>query len=611
MAHVVGQRNGNVIKPVTRNKSEGVSSYRSLLGGDGDFTVSALNTVLNEYAILAADASALSTSFSVTDITDLDSPLPQLGTLAPGDLLMLIQMQGASIDTSDTVNYGDITNLNGAGSYEFVFVQSIVGNTITIDSTTCLVGLRNAYTTIGRTQVVRVPRFDTLTIDSGASVVPVPWNGSTGGVVALNTSNQLILNGAINATAQGFRGGVVEQDSINGSIVYRSGASGAGAEKGEGIAGSAADYDFLEGRFGRGSPANGGGGGNNHNAGGGGGANGDNGNLWNGQGVMSLTNNAAWSLDPGYVANGNALTTSSGGGRGGYTYSSEDLDATVIGPNNFAWGSYDGRREVGGLGGRPLSNNPASRMFLGGGGGAGDSNDSNGTSGANGGGIVHIITPALTGTGTIESNGGDALDTINNFNDGPGGGGGGGTVIVYSIGSVDSITISADGGDGGSQPITVIEAEGPGGGGGGGYVAIRSGTAIMSANGGAGGITTSTGLSEFPENGATNGGSGQTIVGIPSVPLCTGPTAASVSIEGRVKTAFGKGISRAHVAFLDSSGNSTHAVTNSFGYFRLDGLTAGESGTLTVGHKRYFFETNSAFITPVDAVTTIDFIAAD
>ncbi|MCV6005319.1 hypothetical protein OFO99_38365, partial [Escherichia coli] len=79
--------------------------------------------------------SAGATSFQVANVSALDSPIPQLGPLAPGDLLMLIQMQGASINSTDSVNYGSVTALNGAGNYELVTVGSIdiFTNTITIN----------------------------------------------------------------------------------------------------------------------------------------------------------------------------------------------------------------------------------------------------------------------------------------------------------------------------------------------------------------------------------------------------------------------------------------------------------------------------------------------
>ena len=63
---------------------------------------------------------------------------------------------------------------------------------------------------------------------------------------------------------------------------------------------------------------------------------------------------AAWPLDPGYDA---TQTAAAGGGRGGYTYSGTALDPTVVGPGDKTW-LEDSRRERGGLGGRPVPNDP-------------------------------------------------------------------------------------------------------------------------------------------------------------------------------------------------------------------------------------------------------------
>ena len=67
-----------------------------------------------------------------------------------------------------------------------------------------------------------------------------------------------------------------------------------------------------------------------------------------------VTGAVAWQLDPGYKANGNALTNFVGGGRGGYTFSSANLNATTAAgaPGLTTWGG-DFRRALGGWGGRP------------------------------------------------------------------------------------------------------------------------------------------------------------------------------------------------------------------------------------------------------------------
>ncbi|HVG63697.1 MAG TPA: hypothetical protein VNA24_34345, partial [Hyalangium sp.] len=418
--------NGSSPEPVAVSSS-------ALVGVDGNYTVAVANEVLNRYAPLRTNVGAGATSFQVNNLANLNST--PFGNLAVGDLLMIIQMQGTTINGSDTANFGTVTALNSAGLYELVTVASITAGgggsgTIGINTANCS-GLRNSYTTAGNTQVVRVPQLATLTVNAGASVAATPWDGSIGGVIALQVQNTLTLNGTLNANAAGFRGGAVEQNSSFDSTIYRATSDTSGAEKGEGIAGYGADYDAFGGRYGRGAPANGGGGGNAHNAGGGGGANGNSGGTWTGQGIMMGTfpGQDPWRLDPAYIANGNARTNSSGGGRGGYTYSANNQNAVTVGPGNAAWGG-DNRAPVGGLGGRPVANDPGTRLFLGGGGGAGDSNNNTGGAGGRGGGLVWVVADTVSGTGRITANGQNGTDTTGGGNDAPGGGGAGGTVVV-------------------------------------------------------------------------------------------------------------------------------------------------------------------------------------
>jgi hypothetical protein len=197
-----------------------------------------------------------------------------------------------------------------------------------------------------------------------------------------------------------------------------------------------------------GAPANGGGGGNSHNAGGGGGANGDNGVIWTGFGNPVSGYDVYWNLEaPAF-----ATHTSSGGGRGGYSYGERDMDASTTPPGDENWGG-DNRSNVGGFGGRPLLYT-ANRLFLGGGGGAGDNNNGSGSGGASGGGIIYLSAlGSVSGTGTIIADGGRADDTKNEFanKDAPGGGGGGGAIVLNVNGTISTVAVSAKGGQGGSQ----------------------------------------------------------------------------------------------------------------------------------------------------------------
>lgn len=69
------------------------------------------------------------------------------------------------------------------------------------------------------------------------------------------------------------------------------------------------------------------------------------------------------------------------------------------------------------------------------------------------------------------------------------------------------------------------------------------------------------------------------------------PTAAAVSVSGRVMTADGTGIPKATVTMSDSSGTTRTVLTNAFGYYRFDDLTAGHTYFLNAASKRYRFAT--------------------
>ncbi|MCU0334284.1 MAG: T9SS type A sorting domain-containing protein [Chitinophagaceae bacterium] len=488
-------------------------------GKDGARTVTAANTVLNTYTTLSANAAVGATTLTVASNALNGGAFS--GNLANGDLIMIIQMQGATINSTNTASYGNVDNYGSSGRYEFACVSGVAGS----NSITVAAPLVNGYSAAGRTQVIRVPRFTTLTVNNNTSIVPNAWNGSTGGVVVIETTGNVALTGnnsIINANSAGFRGGSYADNAglFPGTTDFVTSDASRGAAKGEGIAGAAADYDGLGGRYGRGAPANGGGGGNRHNAGGGGGSNGNNGVAYTGLGNPAPGFNAAWDLEGG----GFATSASSGGGRGGYTYGANNANATTQGPGNTAWGG-DNRLNVGGFGGRPLDQLSGGRLFLGGGGGAGDGNNGTGSSGANGGGMVFLIVGGnVTGNGAINANGATAANTTGGHNDAPGGGGGGGTIVLYQRSAAGTIAanidLNANGGAGGNQLITNDESEGPGGGGGGGYVAVRSTSSpVISVAGGANGTSTSTAVTEFTPNGATRGATGQSTTYTPQSSL--------------------------------------------------------------------------------------------
>jgi hypothetical protein len=527
---------------------------------DGNYTVTSANSVLNSYTTLSSNATIGQSLISVSS-NALNGGFFTTN-LAAGDLILIIQMQGTSmnVDTyaaSEYINsngqfwgpyttpfghqndwplfiplWGEITAYNQTGKFELAQVRSVSG-TATINLT-C--PLTNNYAISGRVQIVRVPRFGNLTINSNASTVPSLWNGTSGGVLAIEVDGNLILNanGKISSSGYGFRGGVTENQTLgapSGSVndvgFCASHVATQGAEKGESIAGFYTEYDLVYSRYCKGAPANGGGGGNNHNAGGGGGSNvGSTTLTYTGKGIPSITYNTNWNLELAGMGGSN----SPGGGRGGYSGSTSDQNENTLGPNQMAWAG-DYRRKEGGLGGHPIQQDNT-RIFVGGGGGAGDQNNSQGGGGGRGGGITFLkLYGSISGSGTIEANGANGINANPNGqiavqastqkygNDGAGGAGGGGSVYISNTNPIpNTITLSANGGNGGNQQLSVgllatsptNEADGPGGGGGGGYISISSGTPIQQVNGGNSGTTNSTQVINFPPNGATAGSAGIT-----------------------------------------------------------------------------------------------------
>ncbi|MES2945666.1 MAG: hypothetical protein V4772_22590 [Pseudomonadota bacterium] len=519
-------------------------AYADSPGKNGARTITAVGSIVNQSTTLAVLASVGNTTITVANIADLTSPeTTGGGALAVGDVIMLYQPRGASINTTNTPTYGDITAYGNAGNYELRSVSGVTGNNIglepSVNVVNCTVGLKNAYA-VGA-QVIRVPQYSTLTVNAGASITSTAWNGSLGGVVAVLVQNSMTVNGSITVSAQGFRGGIVDGSDRAGDgtqpVSFVSDANPAGGQKGEGIASDAAGtfggvalaYSNPGGNFDTSAPANAGGGGGSHNAGGGGGGNAaialtpyctagtatysvavTTAFVWCGQGAMpgGVTGAAAWAFDPGYKANGNALTAHVGGGRGGYSYSQANRDALADAPGLAVW-TGDNRRALGGWGGRPLTQALATRLFFGGGGGAGGNNNNTAGTGGAGGGVIILEAGSLAGTGAIIANGANGGSTTGGGNDAPGGAGGGGSVVLRA-GSGSISLIQANGGTGGLQSITTDEAEGPGGGGGGGIIAITGATATQQSNAGAGGTTNGPSLTEFPRNGSTDGSAGLT-----------------------------------------------------------------------------------------------------
>lgn len=85
------------------------------------------------------------------------------------------------------------------------------------------------------------------------------------------------------------------------------------------------------------------------------------------------------------------------------------------------------------------------------------------------------------------------------------------------------------------------------------------------------------------------------------------PTAAGVSISGRVMTATGRGIVNVRLVLSASSGESLYAQTGSFGYFKFDDVPAGNTYILTIHAKRFVFAQPTRVINLTDELTDVNF----
>jgi hypothetical protein len=344
--------------------------------------------------------------------------------LGYNDKAMLVQMKGASINTSSSASptFGDTTGLNNAGNYEITTICYINGDSVFFDYM-----LLNNYTVANQVQLVRIPEYFSAHVTD--TLKAAPWNNTTGtgGVLGIFVDQDLILDAPISGDTMGYRGGVFRLSNSTctnalpaNAYAYNptSTAPQNGAWKGEG----AADVVVAQGG-GRGAPANGGGGGNNHNNGGAGGAN------------------------------------LAAGGDGGANSSSTGCTTPIQGKGGKALSSWGGKK-----------------IFMGGGGGAGHSNNgfavTNG--GGHGGAIVFIRTDNLIGNGyKISANGqvgGPALS------DGASGGGAAGTIILSVNNYFGAANITANGGQGGIEDdgLNLNKCYGSGGGGSGGVIYFKA-----------------------------------------------------------------------------------------------------------------------------------------
>jgi hypothetical protein len=89
------------------------------------------------------------------------------------------------------------------------------------------------------------------------------------------------------------------------------------------------------------------------------------------------------------------------------------------------------------------------------------------------------------------------------------------------------------------------------------------------------------------------------------------PTAAAVTVGGRVTTAQGNGIRNVRVTIHFSSGETRSTLMGSFGFYRFSDILAGEVYLFTVSGKRFVFPQPTQVVTVDEERDDINFAAAE
>jgi uncharacterized delta-60 repeat protein len=122
-----------------------------------------------------------------------------------------------------------------------------------------------------------------------------------------------------------------------------------------------------------------------------------------------------------------------------------------------------------------------------------------------------------------------------------------------------------------------------------------------------GSIRGSMAIEALPRGGGLWSFQGSTETPIAGVTDVNNPTAAQVSIGGRVLTADGRGLTNARVTITGPDGVARTTITSSFGYYSFDGVESGATYVVAVGSKRYIFTPRTVQV--VDNVADLDFVA--
>ncbi|MBI4672206.1 MAG: hypothetical protein HY741_11150, partial [Chloroflexi bacterium] len=217
-------------------------------GAHGDLTVTGPQYGDDTRTALTATAAANQAVLQVASIT----------SFVEGQEVLVIQVQGT-----------------GAGAYEFGVIKSggVGANTLTLQD-----NLLNTYNQGGnsRTQVLRVPHYQNVTIQSGGVLTAHGWDGNTGGILVFRVRGQLVVQTGANLVSTGLGylgpgtnyndGTGIQGESINGlgaqsRLANANGGGGGESPGGGNVAGGGGGGNGSDGVKGRNGQFNGGEGG--------------------------------------------------------------------------------------------------------------------------------------------------------------------------------------------------------------------------------------------------------------------------------------------------------------------------------------------------------------
>jgi len=444
-------------------------------GSDGALTVTAANTIVNTYTqITSTTVSSGSTLFNVNDASGF----------SVADEILIIQIQHSS----------------NAGTYEFAEISGISGNTIIVSKSLSNNYYSGTFNTqsASASQIVRVPQYTDVTVNSGGSITAPAWAGYTGGIVVFRASETVNTIGSIDVSEKGFRGG------------ERTTTGWQDGQKGESYLGRSprADYDAWSNTLHQ-----------NHHGGGG------------GQG-----------LEGGDAPGQCSLGCAGGGGSGG-SYGTQGTEGT---PFNDGWSTA----------GAIYGTLNLKRIYLGSGSGSGaDGYTSSyfGGYGGSGGGIIILSAKNIEINGTILNNGGNGQDSTAYAGGGAGASGGSMHITAEEIAINGEITAL-----GGAAGLTIGYASSTGGGGGDGRIRLDYNTLSGTTNPLAGYeltnisvcVTSLIILSEFPNNNLElDSGTSSTTLGV----------STNINATCRYSTNLGQAFSS--MTIFSTTGGTSHSST--------------------------------------------------